>query len=116
MRITATFSNGYTDTYKGNRDVKAAWMVTLPSGEIISGHSMDRTKAEKTARGNAANRDGQELLKTSTGSIAYERYSQRVIKDEGFRSVYDYNKATKAKKAEFLAKCKIEVIDVSSAQ
>jgi len=58
MTITATFSNGYADTYKGNRDVKAAWAVIRKSdGKVIaSGHSLDRIKAEKTARGNMSDK------------------------------------------------------------
>jgi len=49
----ATFSNGFTDTYKGYRDVKAAWMITnKATGEVIaSGHSLDRAKAAKTSQG-----------------------------------------------------------------
>lgn len=51
--ITATFSNGFTDTYKGHRDVKAAWMITrVEDGEVLaSGHSLDRIKADKAANG-----------------------------------------------------------------
>jgi len=54
MTITATFSNGYTDTYKGTRPVKAAWaIINRETGEVIaSGHSLDRVKAQKTATGN----------------------------------------------------------------
>lgn len=54
--ITATFSNGYSDTYKGSRPVKAAWaIVRKADGKVLaSGHSLDRAKAEKTAHGNAA--------------------------------------------------------------
>ena len=49
----ATFSNGFTDTYKGHRAVKAAWMITnKATGEVVaSGHSLDRAKAAKTAQG-----------------------------------------------------------------
>ena len=49
MTITAKFSNGFTDTYKGTRDVKAAWMITnKATGEVInSGHSLDRVRAQK---------------------------------------------------------------------
>lgn len=52
--ITAKFSNGHTDAYKGTRDVKAAWAIILKStGEVLmSGHSLDRAKAQKTAEGN----------------------------------------------------------------
>lgn len=51
---TATFSNGHTDTYKGKRDVRAAWMITRnDTGEVVmSGHSVDRKRAEGTARNN----------------------------------------------------------------
>lgn len=49
----AIFSNGFTDHYKGSRDVMAAWMVTEnESGRVVaSGHSLSRAHAEKTARG-----------------------------------------------------------------
>lgn len=50
---TATFSNGYTDTYKGDRNVTAAWMVIdRKTGKVVgSGHSLDKARAEKTAQG-----------------------------------------------------------------
>ncbi len=53
MTITATFSNGYTDTYKGSRDVRAAWaIIHKADGAVLkSGHSLDRAKALKTAEG-----------------------------------------------------------------
>lgn len=54
MKITATFSTGFTDTYKGKRDVKAAWaIINRETGAVInSGHSLDAAKAAKTAEGN----------------------------------------------------------------
>lgn len=47
----AVFSNGFVDTYKGNRDVKAAWMIfDIASGKkIASGHSLTKEAAEKTS-------------------------------------------------------------------
>lgn len=53
MTMTAKFSNGFEDTYKGNRAVKAAWAVIRKSdGEVLaSGHSLDASKAAKTASG-----------------------------------------------------------------
>lgn len=53
MTKIATFANGQTDVYKGNRDVTAAWAVVRKSdGAVIkSGHSLDRAKAAKTAEG-----------------------------------------------------------------
>ena len=57
MNITAIFSNGFTDIYKGDRAVKAAWaIIDRATGEVInSGHSLDRLKAQKTAEGNLRN-------------------------------------------------------------
>lgn len=50
-RIIARFSNGYEDEYKGDRDVRAAWMIVdRESGEVLdSGHSLDIVRAQKTA-------------------------------------------------------------------
>ena len=52
-KATAIFSNGFTDTYKGTRPVKAAWaVISTLDGEVLnSGHSLDRDKALKTAEG-----------------------------------------------------------------
>jgi len=49
---TATFSNGHTDTYKGKRDVKAAWaLINKNTNEVIaSGHSISASAAESTAK------------------------------------------------------------------
>lgn len=54
MTITATFSNGFTDTYKGKRNVKAAWAIIRKSdGKVIaSGHSLNRENAAKTSASN----------------------------------------------------------------
>lgn len=53
MTITATFSNGFIDTYKGDRDVRAAWaIISKADGKVLkSGHSIDRAKAASTAAG-----------------------------------------------------------------
>lgn len=55
-KIVATFSNGHTDTYNGDRPVKAAWaIIERATGRVVnSGHSLDRAKAQKTAEGNVA--------------------------------------------------------------
>lgn len=54
MAKIAVFSNGTTDTYKGQRDVTAAWAIIRLSDNttISSGHSLDADKARKTAEGN----------------------------------------------------------------
>lgn len=54
MTITATFSNGFTDTYKGDRDVRAAWAIFKDGKVLASGHSLDRVRAQKTAEGSVA--------------------------------------------------------------
>ena len=53
MTIAATFSNGQTDAYKGAREVRAAWAIfNRATGDLIlSGHSMNRQNAAKTADG-----------------------------------------------------------------
>lgn len=58
--IIATFSNGTTDIYGGKRAVKAAWaIISRATGEtIISGHSLDRVRAAKTASGKIQNLNG----------------------------------------------------------
>jgi len=61
-KITAKFSNGFEDVYNGTRNVKAAWMIVeKATGEVkMSGHSLDRARAAKTADGNLSylrNRD-----------------------------------------------------------
>ena len=64
---TATFSNGHADTYKGHRPVKAAWAIFRQDGSCMaSGHSLDRTKAEKTANTN---------LRHMTGGLVDTRYA-----------------------------------------
>jgi hypothetical protein len=111
--INATFSNGLTDTYKGSREVKAAWMVILPSGKTISGHSLDFQKAEKTAKNNASDRAGTlPMLKAGAVSPAYMVHRERELKEEGFKTLRQYNNDIKAKRAAFVKACKIEVINL----
>jgi hypothetical protein len=75
--ITAAFSNGATDTYKGKRDVKAAWAVIRLSDNtvIASGHSLDAAKAEATASTHL-----QTLGFASLGSLHELRYYQGPFK------------------------------------
>ncbi|HET8729505.1 MAG TPA: hypothetical protein VFM34_00130 [Moraxellaceae bacterium] len=53
-KITATFSTGFTDTYNGTRDVRAAWAIIRKADGVVlnSGHSLDAGKALRTAEGN----------------------------------------------------------------
>ena len=54
MNKVAIFSDGSRDEYKGKRNVQAAWAIfdRKTGARLNSGHSLDRVKAEKTARGN----------------------------------------------------------------
>jgi len=50
--ITVEFSNGFKDTYKGKRKVKAAWaLINRETNETLaSGHSISVKAAESTAK------------------------------------------------------------------
>ena len=88
----ATFSNGHTHRYTGKRPVTVAWMVVHPDGHIDSGHSLDRSKAEKTARSSAALARPTESYRHSALMSAKEKRAER--------------EAT----ADYLATCKFEFV------
>ena len=114
-KITATFSNGYQDTYKGTRDVKAAWMVTLPDGRTMSGHSLDRARAEKTARNNASACAGNaQTLHAGAVPPHYLAWREKIVKKAGFRNVSEYNADIRAKRAAFVESCTIEIVDLAA--
>lgn len=108
---TARFSNGHVDTYKGKRDVKAAWMITeKATGEVVkSGHSLDRLKAEKTARGNIPT---AALLpagwRDHKNTIAGHKHARSM----GFRTPSAYENDVKRRNAEKALEYQIEVIDL----
>jgi len=62
--LTATFSNGTTDVYKGSRKVTAAWaIIHKATGQTLnSGHSLDAEKARKTAMGNVHYLSSEKVL------------------------------------------------------
>lgn len=87
MTITATFSNGYTDAYKGTRSVTAAWMITRRSdGKILaSGHSLDRPRAQKTAEGNIRDliphlTDGRYYTLPPSASRLHREWARKLLK------------------------------------
>jgi len=121
----AIFSNGTTDTYKGKRAVTAAWaIISRDTGEtLMSGHSLDRAKAQKTAESNlihvvASDSPAVELPKRGYPSYNDKYVRQRLIAagydprllvgDSGLTSVARQH-AAKCK-AERIAKVKIEVV------
>jgi hypothetical protein len=115
MTKTATFSNGHTDTYKGDRNVTAAWMVVLPNGKIMSGHSNNLPTAAKTARTNAAQRFYAERtyhqhLKPLARWAHMQGYVRGKLKEYGFKTVREHDAALTDDRNAFVATCKIEVV------
>jgi hypothetical protein len=54
MTVIATFSNGFTDEYKGKRDVQSAWAIfNIETGRChASGHSLTAELATKNGNTN----------------------------------------------------------------
>jgi hypothetical protein len=110
MKVTATFSNGFTDTYQGARNVKAAWMVTEnETGRVVaSGHSLSREHADKTARASLVLRQlphGWTKFKKDIRVTAYAKL-------HGFNSAEEMEAAYKRESAEYAAKMSIEVVEL----
>ncbi len=106
---TAKFSNGHTDTYKGSRDVKAAWMVTeLDTGRVVaSGHSLDLEKARKTG--------GSSIPAVRTLPAGWRTHKNtvqavRLIKSLGYSSAAEMESDYKAKNADHAKGFKVEVV------
>ena len=116
MTKIATFSNGHTDAYKGKRDVRAAWMVTLPTGKIISGHSVDLDTARKTAEGHRGDGCQFRELKMSGArgrdivTPAFAQWAGKVAKDAGFADRKAYNAHAAKMRADYISRSKIEVV------
>jgi len=114
--LIATFSNGHTDAYKGDRDVRAAWMIVLPSGKILSGHSNNLPTAAKTANAKAASMfNGGEAfhfqaLKSLAKWAHMQQYVGKQLRRYGFKSVREHDAALTAARNAFVATCKIEVV------
>jgi len=123
MSIKATFSNGFTDQYKGKRAVKAAWMVTSrATGEVLaSGHSLTRENAEKTADGHAStvreSGDDFHITVVRHATPQYMAYVVSELKRRGIaataRNAMDKAKEhNSALREKARARCLIEVIDL----
>ena len=116
--IVATFSNGHTDAYKGNRAVKAAWMVIAANGKIYSGHSFDRAAAEKTARGYLDHGCQISALRMSGTrgrdivTPAFAAWAHKIATQRGFADRKAYNLHADAERAAYMAKGKIEIVDL----
>lgn len=126
--LTAKFSNGFEDTYKGKRDIKAAWMITdRETGEVIaSGHSLNRECAEKTAKSTASNLApnkvgmptgrgyawSMSLCKSMVKSLRSVGAGDR-LKGKAYQDVKDIATQWNAdKRDEYMATIKIEIVNV----
>jgi hypothetical protein len=117
MTITAKFSNGFEDTYKGHRNVKAAWAVCRKSdGKVIaSGHSMDRVKAAKTARSNMSEKVRGEPIMPTRAYPGVGAILRRVGYDgpNSTSAMMSWARAQNAKRLERIeANHTIEIIDL----
>ena len=106
--VTATFSNGHTDTYKGHRDVKAAWaVIERATGKVIdSGHSLTVRAAEKTARTSVPRAT---MLPTGWRDHKNTIAGHRLAKREGYRSPREMEQDYKRQNAE---KAKLYAVEV----
>ncbi len=128
MTIIAKFSNGFKDEYKGQRDVRAAWMITRKSdGKVLaSGHSLDRAKAAKTAAGKLMHAEGLCFNKLPMFDVPKHIYAGadysylfKMARKYGYdgRAVFhEYKRWAKAKNAERRAAAEastqIEIVDL----
>ena len=115
MTSTATFSNGYTDTYKGNRDVKAAWaIIRKATGEIVaSGHSLDADKAFKTATGNIRTYFARgEAVDRPSRYANQIRYYDGLARERGFKNWKAWYDADQIVRAEQAKGYTVEVVEL----
>lgn len=119
MPITATFSNGYSDTYKGDRDVRAAWAILIAGKVVNSGHSLDAARARKTAEGNTRYHISQALGRPPVGdSYRPTRYAQQIAyhnaeaRKRGFANWKAAHAAWQADAAAARAMMTIEIIEL----
>lgn len=107
--VTATFSNGHTDTYKGNREVTAAWMVVeVATGRVIdSGHSLTVQAAEKTAKASVPR---AVMLPTGWRDHKNTPAGHRCAKSAGYRSPREMEQDYKRQNAEKAKQYRTEVV------
>jgi hypothetical protein len=116
-KITATFSNGFTREYKGNRNVKAAWSIMNKETNetIMSGFSMTRNLAYSSSRNRR--RECNELIQSFTGCerVGFPYY-QHDLRDRLFPSMREERRLKKENKERLAMIDKmitIEIVDIS---
>lgn len=107
MNKTATFSNGHTHTYKGDRDVNAAWMlVEKETGEVRkSGFSLTAELAHKSARNS--------IPKCAFMPRGWQRDkagAERIARNEGFKGYKHMLRYVERANADRAADFTIEVV------
>lgn len=115
MTITATFSNGHTDTYKGKREVTAAWaIIRKADGKVMmSGHSMDAGKALKTGTGNIRTyfAHGQHVMKPTKYACQVAKYDN-LARKYNFRNWKDWYAADQLVRDEQAKAFTVEVVNI----
>lgn len=116
-KITATFSNGYTREYKGNRKVKAAWAIINKDNNetILSGFSMRSDLAYSSARNRR--RECNELVHTITGCdrVGYPYYGHD-LRDRLFPSMREERRLKRENKDRLKIidrKIRIEITEIN---
>jgi hypothetical protein len=111
-KTTATFSNGHTDTYKGKRDVKGAWMIVeTATGKVIgSGHSLTVEQARKTGEGNIKEYHARGDAVVRPCRQCNRTYWDALARKNGHANHAAYYAADLVKRAEQAARYHVEVV------
>lgn len=113
--ITAVFSNGTADTYKGKRDVKAAWaIIEKATGEIVmSGHSLTAQIASKTATGNIRTYFARGEAVEKPSRYAHQiRYYDGLARERGFANWSAWYAADQIRRTDQAKGYTIEVVEL----
>ena len=101
--------------YKGKRDVKAAWaIISRETGNILaSGHSMDATKAQKTAEGNLRLTVRSDSRSIELPKMGYSSWNNEYVRKPLIAAGYDPralvgDRGLNSVAREHAAKCKAE--------
>lgn len=116
-KITASFSNGFTREYKGDRNVKAAWSIMNKETKetIMSGFSMTKNLAYSSSRNRR--RECNDLVQSITGCdrVGYPFYAHD-LRDRLFPSMREERRLKKENKERLAMIDKmiiIEIVDIS---
>ncbi len=117
-KITASFSNGFTREYKGDRNVKAAWIIINKDTNetILSGFSMRTDLAYSSARNRR--RECNELMHAITGCERYGYpYYAHDLRDRLFPSRKEERRLKRENKERLIQidnRITIEIVDIIS--